>query len=87
MNIEINKGKKRSTLKSCFNFLMTWFILCSSFYFNYKFIDGNNFLDFMIFFIAVTFLIGICQKFPLTYKKYNDVSDEKIKEIELILNK
>ena len=87
MIIEIHKYSRKNIFRSFFDFISTWFILSASFYFNYKFIDGNNFLDFMIFIIAVMTFIGYLNKLSGSYKRYNNVSDDKIKEIESFLNK
>ena len=86
MNIEINKGKPAGFFKKAFDYFASYLILSVSFYFNYKFIDGNNFLDFMIFIVAMMIFIGAIVKFSRIYKKYNDVSDKKIRKIEEILN-
>ena len=87
MIIEINNNSGKNIFRSFFDFISTWFMLSASFYFNYKFIDGNNFLDFMILIIAVMTFIGYSKEFSRSYKRYNNVSDDKIKEIESILNK
>jgi hypothetical protein len=85
MIIEINKNSRKNIFRSFFDCFSCWFLITTSFYFNYKFIDGNNFLDFMIFIIAVMAFIGYSKEFSRSYKRYNNVSDDKIKEIESIL--
>lgn len=85
MNIEIHKGKPAGFFKNAFDYFASYLILSVSFYFNYKFIDGNNFLDFMIFIVAMMIFIGSILKFSRIYKKYSDVSHEKIEQIESIL--
>lgn len=87
MIIEINKNSGKNIFRSFFDCFSCWFLITTSFYFNYKFIDGNNFLDFIIFIIAVMTFIGYSKEFSRSYKRYNNVSDDKIKEIESILNK
>ena len=82
MNITINKNEpKPSTIRIVIGTL-TMFL---AFWVNYKFIGGNNFLDFMMFSFAILAMVGYCMKFK--DKIYNNVSDDKIKEIESILNK
>jgi len=75
--------EKKSFIKCVLSNLNIFGCLGLSFYFNYKFIDGNNFFDVIIF---VFFLVILSSKLTIEYKKhYHDVSDEKIEKIKNIL--
>lgn len=75
--------EKKSFMGSFLNNLHTFGCLGLSFYFNYKFIGGNDFFDLIIFFFFITIFSG---KVMTEHKKhFYDVSDEKIKRIEDIL--
>jgi hypothetical protein len=79
--IKINKEKKSRLIK--FLSLITVFtVLGLSFYLNHKFMNGNNFFDSIILLSFFAVANG------LTFdKSYFEVSDEKFKKIEEILNK
>lgn len=70
---------KQSIIKDAFMF----FILISSFYLNYKFIDGNNFVDVLL----IIAFIGLDIRVFNYHKYYHKVSEMKIKQIEKILEK
>lgn len=84
-NIQINKYKKTNFFLAVFKTLSFWIITSFSFFFNYKFIEGNNFLDFIIFLAITLHLIVIVYGITRVCKIYNNVSENKIKKIEEIL--
>ncbi len=87
MDIQINKKGKTGYVKSVFSLIIWWCVLIFAFYFNYKFIDGSNFLDFIIFLtIMISFITYIVNLSTKYYEVYYNVSDDKIKKIEDILN-
>tara|TARA_R110000824_G_scaffold158255_1_gene332009 strand:- start:867 stop:1130 length:264 start_codon:yes stop_codon:yes gene_type:complete len=85
--ITINTRPKINFLKSSLNFLLVWSVIVGCFYFNYKFIDGNDFLDFMIVVVSAIVLMGVVQNFSGYQKVYHRVSEKDIKRIKVILNK
>ena len=75
--------EKKSFTRCILSNVNTFGCLGLAFYFNYKFIDGNNFFDVIIF---VIFLVIFSSKLTIEDKKhYHDVNDETIKKIENIL--
>ena len=75
--------EKKSFIRSFLGNLNILGFLGFSFYFNYKFIDGNDFFDLIIF---IFFMVIFSDKVETERKKhFFNVSDEKIKEIEDIL--
>ena len=80
--IKINKEKKPHFLIAFLKFIAIFIVLGLSFYLNHKFMNGNNFFDSIIFlsFFALVYGLGFD-------KSYFEVSDEKFKKIEEILNK
>jgi hypothetical protein len=75
--------EKKSFIRSFLNNLNTFGCLGFSFYFNYKFIGGNDFFDLIIF---IFFIILVSSRIMTEHKKhFFEVSDEKIKKIEDIL--
>ena len=75
--------EKKSFIRVVLSNINTFGCLGLAFYFNYKFINGNDFFDVIIF---VIFSVIFSSKLTIEYKKhYHDVNDEKIKKIENIL--
>ena len=85
--LEINKAPKFGLFKGFLLKITHWGLIIFAFYFNYKFIDGNNFLDFMIFLIIIMVFIGYIYSLSKNITKYNDISDDKIKAIQELLSK
>lgn len=75
--------EKKSFIRSFLSNLNTFGCLGFSFYFNYKFIGGNDFFDLIIFLLFIT--VFSCKTMTEYKKHFYDVSDEKIKRIEDIL--
>jgi len=73
--------KKETLLQSIFCDFITFFCLGFTFYFNYKFIDGNNFLDVII---CICFIVGITKHNRISKKT---ITLEQLEEIEKITNK
>jgi hypothetical protein len=69
---------RESPLQCFFCDLITFSMILTTFYLNYKFIDGNNFVDCLL-------LLAIVSKGCTNLKKYKNVSEEKLKRIEEIL--
>lgn len=85
--IEIDKRPKTGFFRILFGIVAFWSLLLFAFYFNYKFIDGNNFLDFIIFMITIIIFIGYILRLEKKVSRYDNVSDDKIKAIEELLSK
>lgn len=75
--------EKKSFIRSFLSNLNTFGCLGFSFYFNYKFIGGNDFFDLIIFLLFI--IIFSCKAMTEHEKHFYNVSDEKIKRIEDIL--
>lgn len=75
--------EKKSFIRSFLSNLNTFGCLGFSFYFNYKFIGGNDFFDLIIFLLFIR--VFSCKVMTEHKKHFYDVSDEKIKRIEDIL--
>lgn len=71
---------RRGFIKYILLNLIQFLILSLTFWFNYKFIDGNNFLDATVF---ICFLSLICNYGFI--KSYKEISKEKLDKIEKIL--
>lgn len=85
MIIEIHKYKKDNIIVSSINSFINWAIILFSFYFNYKFIEGNNFLDTIILLMIVMIVISKIIRFKKIYKVFENVNDSKLKKIEDII--
>lgn len=73
--IYINKEKKDSAIRSFFgSFGFIWGLLCFSFFLNFKFLEGNDFLDFIIFLLMILsfVLLAVARK----DRYYFDVKEE-----------
>jgi hypothetical protein len=75
--------EKKSFIRRFLNNLNTFGCLGFSFYFNYKFIGGNDFFDSIIFIFFIISASGIIM--TEGKKHFFEVSDKKIKKIEDIL--
>lgn len=82
--IYINKDKKHSVISVFIDHLSFFGLLCFSFFFNFKFLEGNNFLDFLIFLFVILYFLNLGAKAKNKY--YFNVKDADIKKIEKILN-
>lgn len=83
--IKINKEKKPHFLIAFLKLIAIFIVLGLSFYLNRKFINGNNFNN---FFDSIILLSFFAVAYGLAFdKSYFEVSDEKFKKIEEILNK
>lgn len=69
---------KQSIVKDTFMF----FILITSFYLNYRFINGNNFIEILL----IIAFIGLDIRIFNYHKYYYKVSEEKLRLIEKILS-
>jgi len=87
MTIEINKRPKTGFFNFLFNSIVYWGLLLFAFYFNYKFIDSNNLLDFIILLIVAVSFVAYIALLKEDITTYNNVSDDKIKAIEELLSK
>lgn len=85
--IEINKNPKTGFFRKLFSSIAYWSLVLFAFYFNYKFIDGNNFLDFIIFILIITCACDKALSLMKVIIRYDNVSDDKIKAIEELLDK
>ena len=75
--------EKKSFIRIFLSNMNTFGCLGLSFYFNYKFIGGNDFFDLIIFLLFIR--VFSCKVMTEHKKHFYDVSDEKIKRIEDIL--
>ncbi len=83
MNIQIIKNPRTSFIKRCFHCVLWYSCLIFAFYFNYKFIDGNNFIDFIVFSVIIFTFFALVSNHS---KNYYDVNDDKIEKIEEVIN-
>lgn len=81
--IFIFQGKTKSIIGRFLDRLSLFICLALSFYFNYKFIGGNDFFDVIIFISFFMFIISICNS---DYNTYYVVSEKQLQEIKKILN-
>ncbi len=84
--ITINKEKKPHFLIKFLKVIAIFTVLELSFYLNHKFINGNNFFDSIILLSFLVLSYNLSYKLSFD-KSYFEVSDEKFKRIEEILNK
>ena len=84
-SIFINK-EKRSFFKSALKNISLFFLLIFSFWFNFTFLDGNNFFDVIIFLCFLFFIFGRIREIIDSGNYYYDISDEKINKIKNILD-
>lgn len=77
--------KKESVFESIFKDTFSFAILGALFYFNYHFIGGSYFVNFLILALIVIYLVNFAQSGRL--RKFNKVSDQKMKRIINILEK
>ena len=82
--IFITQGKKKSIIGRFLDRLSLFSCLALSFYFNYKFIGGNDFFDVIIF---ISFFMFIISTMNSSYNTYYNVSEKQLQEIKKILNK
>jgi hypothetical protein len=54
---------RETTIGSIVSDILSFGVMCASFWFNYKFIDGNNFLDTLLFISFFTFSVGRLKEF------------------------
>ena len=81
--IFIFQGKTKSIIGRFLDRLSFFICLALSFYFNYKFIGGNDFFDVIIFISFFMFIISIMNS---GYNTYHNVSEKQLQEIKKILN-
>ena len=84
-NIVISKYKKWGVFTKTIAHLSSIGLLVASFYLNYRFIGGNDLLDFILFLCFILRIIGIYNLIHTKHKLYNCVADDKIRKIEEIL--
>jgi hypothetical protein len=82
--IFIFQSKKKSIIGRFLDRLSLFSCLALSFYFNYKFIGGNDFFDVIIFISFFMFIISIMNS---GYNTYYNVSEKELQEIKKFLNK
>jgi hypothetical protein len=63
---------KERVIASLIKDIITFSIIIGSFYLNYKFINGNNWVDFLLFIMCILFFLGVLGKrnFFNCIKKY-----------------
>jgi hypothetical protein len=75
--IFIYRGNKASFIKRFFDKLIFFSFLAFSFYFNYKFIGGNDFFDVIIFISFFSYIIAIfrnsCDDHYVTEKQFQEI--------------
>ena len=85
MSRNISIYEKKGLVRSVLNQLSYFTILGVSFWFNYKFVGGNNFFDAIIFAMFIMSIISKVGDFMSSDNYYKEVSASKIAKIKRIL--
>lgn len=83
-SIMINKAKKSNLFRLVLDNLIFFGSFTGSFYLNFKLIGGNVFLDILLFILGIIIIIAFHQKCKMKF--YHNVNDDKINQVEKILN-